>query len=119
MKIKHMKRDSLLPYILPSLCGILFFYGIPFILSFYYALLNNMGEKKFTGLKNFSDTLQNPLFQRGLTNQSLFIAVAVPLCLILALFFALHVRKLNKGKKFMFLASIIPFVIPSGTSVVA
>lgn len=117
MKIKHMKRDSLLPYILPSLCGILFFYGIPFILSFYYALLNNMGEKKFTGLKNFSDTLQNPLFQRGLTNQSLFIAVAVPLCLILALFFALHVRKLNKGKKFMFLASIIPFVIPSGTSI--
>lgn len=117
MKIKHMKKDSLLPYILPSLCGILFFYGIPFILSFYYALLNNMGEKKFIGLKNFSDTLQNPMFQRGLTNQSLFVAIAVPLCLILALFFALHIKRLNKGKGLIFLISIIPFVIPSGTSI--
>ncbi|WP_216563030.1 ABC transporter permease subunit [Tissierella carlieri] len=117
MKIKHMKKDSLLPYILPSLCGILFFYGIPFILSFYYALLNNMGEKKFIGLKNFSDTLKNPMFQRGLTNQSIFIAIAVPLCFILALFFALQVRKLKKGKKLIFLISIIPFVIPSGTSI--
>jgi ABC-type sugar transport system permease subunit len=112
-----MKKDSLLPYVLPSLCGILFFYGIPFILSFYYTLLNNMGEKKFIGLKNFSDTLQNPMFQRGLTNQSFFIAIAVPLCLILALFFTLHIRKLNKGKKFIFLISIVPFIIPSGTSI--
>jgi ABC-type sugar transport system permease subunit len=112
-----MKKDSLLPYILPSLCGILFFYGIPFILSFYYTLLNNMGEKKFIGLKNFSDTLQNPMFQRGLTNQSFFMAIAVPLCLILSLFFALQIMKLKKGKKFIFLTSIIPFVIPSGTSI--
>lgn len=117
MKIKHMKKDNLLPYILPSLCGILFFYGIPFILSFYYALLNNMGEKKFIGLKNFLDTLQNPMFQRGLKNQSIFIAIAVPLCLILALFLALHIKKLNKGKNIIFLISIIPFVIPSGTSI--
>ena len=117
MKIKHMKKDSLLPYILPSLFGILFFYGIPFILSFYYSLLNNMGEKKFIGLKNFLDTLQNQMFQRGLTNQSLFIAIAVPLCLILALFFALQIIKLNKGKKVIFLISIVPFIIPSGTSI--
>lgn len=117
MKIKHMKKDRLLPYILPSLCGILFFYGIPFILSFYYTLLNNMGEKKFVGLKNFLDTLQNPMFQRGLANQGLFIAIAIPLCLILSLFFALQIRKLNKGKRVIFLISIIPFVIPSGTSI--
>ncbi|WIV13716.1 ABC transporter permease subunit [Proteiniborus sp. MB09-C3] len=117
MKIKRVKKDRLLPYILPSLCGILFFYGIPFILSFYYALLNNMGEKKLIGLKNFSNTLQNPMFQRGLKNQSLFIAIAVPLCFILALFFALQIMKLKKGKKLIFLISIIPFVIPSGTSI--
>ncbi len=117
MKIKHMKKGSLLPYILPSLCGILFFYGIPFILSFYYSLLNNMGEKKFIGLKNFLGTLRNPMFQRGLTNQSFFIAIAVPLCLILALFFALQIMKLKRGKKFIFLISIIPFIIPSGTSI--
>lgn len=116
MKIKYMKKDNLLPYILPSLCGVLFFYGIPFILSFYYTLLNNMGEKKFIGLKNFSKTLHNPMFQRGLTNQSLFIAIGVPLCFILAMILALHIRKLKKGKKFIFLVSIIPFVIPSGTS---
>lgn len=117
MKIKHIKKDHLLPYILPSLFGILFFYVIPFILSFYYSLLNNMGQKKFIGLKNLFETLQNPMFQRGLSNQSLFIAIAVPLCLILALFFALQIRKLNKGKKFIFLISIIPFIIPSGTSI--
>lgn len=117
MKIKYTKEDSLLPYILPSLCGILFFYGIPFILSFYYTLLNNMGEKKFVGLKNFSETFQNPMFQRGFTNQSFFIAIAVPICLILALFFALQIRKLNKGKNLIFLISTIPFVVPSGISI--
>lgn len=117
MMIKQMKRDSLLPYILPSLCGILFFYGIPFILSFYYTLLNNMGEKKVIGLKNFLETLQNPMFQRGLKNQGTFISIAVPLCLILALFLAFHIKKLNKGRNFIFLILIIPFLIPSGTSI--
>lgn len=117
MKIKHMKKNRLLPYILPSFIGILFFYGIPFILSFYYTLLNNMGEKKFIGLKNFTETLENPMFQRGLVNQGKFIAIAVPLCLVLALFLALQIMKLKKSRNFIFLASAIPFFIPSGTSI--
>lgn len=117
MKIKHMKKDRLLAYILPSLCGILFFYGIPFILSLYYALLNNMGEKKFVGLKNFLEVLQNPMFQRGLVNQALFIAIAIPLCLILSLLFALHINKLKKGKELILLISLVPFIIPSATTI--
>lgn len=117
MNVKYIKNDNLLIYILPSLLGILFFYGLPFILSFYYTLINNMGEKKFTGLKNFFETLQNPMFQRGLRNQSLFIVIVVPLCLILALLLVSQIRRLKKRRNLIFLIFIIPFFIPSDTSI--
>ena len=76
-----------------------------------------MGEKKFVGLNNFLEVLQNPMFQRGLENQALFIAIAIPLCLILSLLFALHINKLKKGKELILLISSLPFIIPSATSI--
>ena len=117
MNMKYIKKDNLLLYTLPSLLGVLFFYGVPFVLSFYYTLINNMGDKKFIGLKNFSETLQNPMFQRGLTNQSLFIAIVVPLCLVLSLLLVSLLGRLKKGRNLVFLIFIAPFVLPSDTSI--
>ncbi len=111
------RKYALILFILPSLFGVLIFYCIPFLLSFYYTLINNMSEKKFIGLGNFVDTLLNPMFQRGLQNQIFFIAIAVPICLVLALLLSFLLIKLKKGKGVMLLITLIPFVIPSGTIV--
>ncbi|WDV45613.1 ABC transporter permease subunit [Clostridiaceae bacterium M8S5] len=111
------RKPNLLFFIIPSLCGLLIFYLLPFILSFYYTFINNMVEKKFIGLANFVDILENPMFRRGLRNQSLFIAVAVPTCLTLALIFVLQLKKLKTRQWIILLISFIPFIIPSGTIV--
>ena len=66
-------------FLLPSLAGLLLFYVVPFGYSLYYALIDNMGNQQFVGLKNFTDTLTNELFQSAARNSGVFMGVSVPL----------------------------------------
>ena len=84
-----MKFKKSLPYLLPSLAGLSVFYLIPFLLSFYYALINNMGSKEFVGLQNFINTVQNQMFQKGLLNTTVFMLISIPVLIVIALFIAL------------------------------
>lgn len=111
------KKSKMLLFLLPSLCGLLIFYCIPFILSIYYTLIENMSTKKFVGFDNFIDTLKNPMFQRGLTNTGLFMSIGIPLCIVLAFFLALSFKRMDKGKGIVGLILLLPLVIPSGTTV--
>ena len=40
-------------FILPSFIGIMAFYIVPFLLSLYFAVIDNMMNKEWVGLKNF------------------------------------------------------------------
>ena len=39
-------------FILPSFIGIMAFYIVPFLLSLYFAMIDNMMNKEWVGLKN-------------------------------------------------------------------
>lgn len=114
--MKRKERTYFL-FILPSLLGVLLFYTIPFLFSFYYALIDNMEDRNLVGLQNFAQTLSNPLFRRALGNTAFFMVLAVPLSMALGLALAICLQKLRRGKALMTMVLLLPLVVPSGTIV--
>ena len=104
-------------FLLPSLLGVLLFYAVPFLFSLYYAVIDNMGSKKFVGLKNFTDTLTNPLFQSASVNTLVFIGISVPLGMAVALFLSICLQRMKRGRIPASMALLLPLVVPSGTIV--
>lgn len=104
-------------FLLPSLLGVALFYVIPFGFSLYYAVIDNMGSRRFVGLDNFIETLQNPLFQSAAWNTLRFLALSVPLGMGIALFLALCLRRMKRGRVPATLALLLPLVVPSGSIV--
>jgi len=104
-------------FLLPSLLGVLAFFVIPFIYSFYYALIDNLGSRNFVGLQNFTDTLTNELFIRASQNTLVFIVISVPLGMALSLFLASGLRSMQRGKAMVAVALLLPIVVPSGATV--
>lgn len=104
-------------FLLPSLVGVLLFYTIPFLFSFYYALIDNMGTKNFVGLKNFTDTLSNSLFQSAAQNTLVFVGCSVVLGMGVALFLSICLHRMGRGRGLATLALLLPLVVPSGTIV--
>lgn len=104
-------------FLLPSLLGVLLFYIVPFVFSLYYALIDNMGSRRFVGLKNFGDTLTNSLFQSASLNTLIFIGISVPLGVGISLFLSICLQKMKKGRVPVTMALLLPLVVPSGTIV--
>ena len=103
--------------VLPGLIGLLVFYIAPFILSFYFALIDNNVGRNFVGLSNFVDTFQNAAFRLGFRNTAVFMAVSLPLNIILPLVMAMLINKTVKFNKMFCLILLLPLVIPSGSVV--
>jgi multiple sugar transport system permease protein len=115
--MKHKASYIYWIFLFPSLAGVMIFYCIPFLYSFYYALIDNLGSRRFVGLDNFVTTLKNDLFLRAAGNTLAFIGLAVPLGMVIALFLSLCLKQMNKGRVTATLIILIPLVIPSGTIV--
>ena len=102
-------------FLAPSLLGVAVFYCVPFLYAAYYAVIDNIGSGQFVGLQNFIDVLQNDLFRTAAKNTLIFMALAVPLGMALALLTALCLRKISRGRQLLSLCLLLPLVVPSGT----
>lgn len=102
--------------LLISLAGFCFFYLIPFLLSFFYSVVDNPVNGKFCGLQNYKALFQNIYFLRGLKNTAWFMAVSIPLNVVLSLCVAFVVRKMKAYSNYFSLFFLIPLAIPSATS---
>lgn len=94
-----MKRKSKICWLmfLPSLIGVLLFYGIPFVFALWYAFVDNLGTQNFVGLRNFRDLLGSPLFQTAAKNTLIFTVQVVPLGMVLAFLLAMCLKNLKRG----------------------
>ena len=115
LRSKTKERAMLLLFVIPSILGLLVFYVIPFVISFYYALIDNAVLKNFVGLRNFSDLLANGAFLLGLKNTGVFMAICVPLNIVFPLVLALLLNKTKSLKNTFCLIFLLPLVIPSGS----
>jgi multiple sugar transport system permease protein len=118
-------------FLLPGLAGFFVFFIAPFFASLGYAFMDRPGGV-FAGPRNFALLFASPAYVRGLLNTLRFIAVSVPLNLIIPLLLALMIAaegqgregqdregegRKGKGRNLFVLVFLIPLVIPSGSVV--
>ena len=119
MRRKRFKNFNVkIPYIMlsVSLAGFSFFYLIPFLLSFFYSVLDNPVSGRFCGLQNYRELFRNIYFLRGLKNTAFFMVVSIPLNMVLSLGMALAIRNRKSCQDFFSLVFLIPLAVPSATS---
>lgn len=96
----------------PSLAGFAVFFLIPFGMGFTYSLMDSPVDGSFVGIANYRELLGNPIFRRAAVNTSLFMAICVPLNMLIALGLAMLLnRKLPMRQTFR-ISFLSPLVVP-------
>lgn len=108
---------TLLVLALPSLVGLLGFYVIPFVLSISLAVVDNSVLWNFVWMQNFKEVLSSGAFQTALKNTGIFMALCVPLNMVMPLFIALLLNSTKSLKTSFGVIALIPLVIPTGSTV--
>ncbi len=101
-----------LALIAPNTLGLLFFFGIPVLLSFFTSLQQWNGIKPpvFIGLDNFTRLLSDPLFWQALGNTLKVLAVTVPVGTLLALGVAVMLNQKLRARSFFRTIYFLPVV---------
>jgi multiple sugar transport system permease protein len=84
-KDNKKRRLGLVLYLAPSLAGVCVFFILPFIVVFFYSMVDNPINHEFVFFDNFINVLGNGAFQLAAMNTIKFSAVAVPLAVVLSL----------------------------------
>ena len=98
-----------------SLLGFFGFYVIPFFTASFYVFTNNPIQRKFVGGENFIDIMNNRFFLLGLKNTLLFMAVAIPISMILSLLLAIGIKEIHFFSGIFSLLFLMPLVLPSAS----
>ncbi|MBQ7922176.1 MAG: sugar ABC transporter permease [Clostridia bacterium] len=104
-----------MPYMLPSILGVLTFFMLPFTVVIYYALIDNNSSANFVGLENFIELFKNAAFQKALRNTGMFSLTAVPLAVVLSLLLAILLDRqipLRSTFRTIFLS---PMIVPAAS----
>jgi multiple sugar transport system permease protein len=99
----------------PAVLYIVLVLGVPFVLALYYSVSDiSMGSRTlgFVGLKNFASVVQTTKFQTSLKNTFVFAVVSQVLVMVLATVLALALARDFRGKWFVRLLILLPWVAP-------
>lgn len=114
-KQDRKKALQTMPYMLPSIVGVLTFFILPFVVVIYYALIDNTSSANFVGLENFIDLFKNAAFQKALRNTGMFSLTSVPLAVVLSLLLAILLDRqipLRSTFRTIFLS---PMIVPAAS----
>lgn len=109
MKRKRKEYIVALLFILPSLLGIMFFYIVPYIISFIKSLY---AGNTYVGFDNYIDLLNNDIFLLALKNTAVFTIIAIPLLMVVSFLIALFLNSFNSISSFFRSSLLIPVVVP-------
>lgn len=90
---KHRKRLVGISFLLPGLCGVAVFYLIPFLDVIRRSFVQ-MASGSFCGLQNYKMVVENDAFRLATKNTLRFVAVCLPILLVLSLVLAFLVNEL-------------------------
>ncbi|WP_432664140.1 sugar ABC transporter permease [Wukongibacter baidiensis] len=85
----------------------------PTLFSFYLSVTKwdlLSSNKPFSGLENFKDVVNDPVFRTAIVNTLKYLVVAVPICLVLSLGIALVLNAIVKGKGLFRMLIFIPYI---------
>ena len=109
MKRKRKEYIVALLFILPSLLGIMFFYIVPYIISFIKSLY---AGNTYVGFDNYIDLLSNDIFLLALKNTAIFTVIAIPLLMVVSFLIALFLNSFKSISSFFRSSLLIPVVVP-------
>lgn len=110
-KIKKNLSGSVLA--LPLFAGCMIFYFIPFCMVCYYSMQSSAGRNSsFVGLANYKNLLENEFFTLAYGNTVRFLAIALPLILLISYIMALVLK--TRAEQYRLLKSILlfPYIMP-------
>lgn len=111
-----MRRLPWQPYL--YLSPVLVLYGIFFVFPFFFSLYISfmewdllLDEKTFVGLANYSEVLSKPLFWKVIRNTFVYMALTVPLSVILGLLYAILIEQTRRLRSVYRVLFFVPVVI--------
>ena len=110
-----MKRNTFFGFITPSLIVMVGLMVLPLfaslILGLHRITIRNLRSPAWIGLQNYEEVLSDPRFWDSLEFTLIFIAVTVPIRMVLGLAFALLLDQIVKWRGFFIAGSLMPFVL--------
>ena len=108
--LQRSARRALLPYVVGTLLLTL----LPALVTFFFAFTeyNAIRAPVWVGLSNFRRLLDAPVVRLGLRNTALFVGLAVPVRILVALGAALLLQRDRRGAGFFRAAVYVPTLIP-------
>lgn len=103
-------------FVLPGFAGVLVFYLLPFADVLRRSVMTAVGNQ-FCGLKNFKTVLGNDAFLQASSNTAKFLAVCLPLLLLLSFVVALFLLEAGHLAIFFKSAYLVPLAVPAASVV--
>lgn len=97
---------------LPIFSGMLLFFALPFCMVIGYSFGMGGGQARFAGLSNYVKVLESESFRLAAGNTAKFLALGVPLLLVLALALALLINAELPGSRLCSNTILLPLVLP-------
>ena len=102
-------------YMLPSVCGVLTFFILPFFVVIYYSLIDDTSTGVFVGLSNYQQLFHNAAFKMALKNTGVFSLTAVPLVVALSLALAVLLDANVPYKSTFRTIFLSPMIVPAAS----
>ena len=116
-RTKRERGDILrtMPFMIPSICGVLLFFILPFFVVIYYAVIDSNTTANFVGIENFTKLFQNAAFKLALKNTGTFSLTAVPFAVVLSLALAVLLDRELPMKSVFRTIFLSPMIVPAAS----
>ena len=114
---KRMKGKKTILFLTPSMIGILVFYILPFFYLLYSSFTEGTIDNSFVGFQNYIELFKNKAFRTAIINTCTFSLIAVPLSIVIPIFFSLLLEENFAGKRWFRLMFLSPMMVPSASIV--
>lgn len=118
MKLKTRRKWTGLAFTLPFLIGFLGFYLVPFLWSIRYTFTMGAGGTMFVGWNNYLDLFKSTAFRLAAWNTFRFMAIGVPLLMLISFILALLLYIRFRGASFFRSVFLYPLVLPAASVVI-
>ena len=113
MKLSQRRAAGGIALAAPLLLGYLAFYVAPFMMVFQKSVMKGIGaSQKFVGIEHYKTLMQNDVFQLAYGNTLKFLAVALPLILLIAFAIALILKEQAKKHEWLKSVILLPYIMP-------
>ncbi len=104
-----------MPFMIPSVCGVLLFFILPFFVVIYYAVIDSNTTANFVGIENFTKLFHNAAFKLALKNTGTFSLTAVPFAVVLSLALAVLLDRDLPMKSIFRTIFLSPMIVPAAS----